>query len=156
MSDNLEKNKKEKELRCVKCGKLIAKNLLRGRFEIKCLRCGTLNIAFEEMVEQVIITDPSGKILFINKAAEDATGYNLHEAIGKKPSEMWGKQMSQEFYNEMWKEIKDGNKTFKTQVTNKRKNGELYEVDFSISPILNVHGEVMFYIGVEVILEKKL
>ena len=36
------------QVRCTKCSKLVAKILPSGHFEIKCLRCETLN----ELVEQ--------------------------------------------------------------------------------------------------------
>lgn len=35
------------EVRCTKCSKLVAKVLPLGHFEVKCLRCGTLNELIE-------------------------------------------------------------------------------------------------------------
>lgn len=144
----------EDEIRCMKCGKLIAKTMAHGHFEVKCPRCGTLNAVFEQMIEQVIVTDPEGKILYINKAAELATGYGSAEAIGKRPSDLWGGEMPGEFYAEMWRTIKDEKKSFQAGMVNKHKNGTLYDLELIISPILDTDGNVMFYVGIEVATKK--
>ncbi len=138
-------------IRCAKCGKLVAKNHDFGQVEIKCPRCGTLNKVFEKMVEQVIITDPAGKILFINPAMEAVTGFALHEAVGKKPSELWGGQMEAAFYKEMWEKMLAEKKTVQISMVNKKKSGELYSVNLSVSPILDENAEVLFYVGIEVL-----
>ena len=119
-------------VRCKKCGKMLAKiNEVFG-LEIKCLRCGTLNRVFEKMVEQVIITDRHGIILFINRATELATGYTAHEAIGKKPSQLWGGHMSKDFYIDMWKGILNNKKPAKLKLTNKNKSNEMYDIELLI------------------------
>lgn len=48
MSENVPKVSSNDQIRCVKCQKLVAKILFSGHFEIKCLRCETLN----ELVEK--------------------------------------------------------------------------------------------------------
>lgn len=80
------------QIRCIKCDRLLAKNN-EDKFEIKCERCGTLNKVFERMIEQVIITDADGKILFLNKSLEKTTGYGLGESVGKVASQLWGGNM---------------------------------------------------------------
>lgn len=140
------------EFRCIKCGKMLAKSHDLIGLEIKCLRCGSLNRVFEKMIEQVIITDRNGVILFINKAVEDATGYSSDEAIGKKPSQLWGGNMPKEFYVDMWSKMIEDKKSTKLKMTNKKKNGELYDVDLLISPIVDTKGEIIFFVGIEVIM----
>lgn len=119
--------------------------------EIKCLRCGTLNQIFEKMIEQVIITDKEGRILFINKAAELATGYSVYEAIGKKPSELWGGHMSREFYADMWTKMLEKKESVKLGITNKKKSGEFYDIELLISPVSDTNGDILFFIGIEVV-----
>lgn len=140
-----------KKIRCAKCKKVLAKPDAFFGVEIKCARCGTLNRVFEQMIEQVIITDSRGIILFINKAVEAATGYSAHEAIGKKPSELWGGHMPKESYTDMWDKILEKKQSIKSRITNQNKAGELYEVELLVSPILDTNGDVMFFVGIEVI-----
>ncbi len=154
MSDFIQSSRDDSEsdlqIRCVKCDKLLAKKIGTAYgFEIKCPRCGTLNRVLEQLSQQVVIIDPVGKIIYINKAIEDVTGYHLHEAVGKSPSELWGGQMPAEFYQDMWKTISQDKKMAHLQLTNKKKNGELYDLKLSISPVLDTSGEVIFYFGIE-------
>lgn len=142
------------EFRCVHCGKLLAKKAVEeGHYEVKCIRCGALNVLFRDNKEQIIITDQNGTILFANNLTEVITGYSLEEVIGKTPG-IWGGLMPAEFYKEMWRQIKDEKKIISTTVTNRRKNGEKYMADLRISPVLDVAGEVKFFVGVESIHKK--
>lgn len=138
-------------VRCAKCKKLIAKSSPEGHLEIKCSRCGELNGALGQMQEQVIITSLDGKVLYINKATQQATGYTELEAIGKTPGELWGGQMSQEFYHDMWRHIKDKKTKFHARMTNVTKSGKLYNVEMIIYPILDKEGLLLFYVATEVL-----
>jgi PAS domain S-box-containing protein len=105
-------------------------------------------LAVENASDHIIITDRDGNILFANKAASTITGYPIKEMIGKRPS-LWGKQMPPEFYKDMWHRIKELKETFVGEVTNRRKNGELYVAEARISPIVDASGSVIFFIGIE-------
>ncbi len=140
------------EIRCTKCNKLLAKNHEHdGLFEVKCSRCGTLNSVFEKMQEQVVITDPEGTILYTNELVENITGFKPQEIIGARPS-LWGKQMPHDFYKQMWDVIKVEKKSIKVIVKNKRKDGSTYYANLRISPVLDVDGEVRFYVGIETVI----
>lgn len=138
------------EVRCTKCDKLLAKNDGKG-FEVKCHRCGTLetlDVVLEHMLEKVIIISLEGKILFMNKSFEKMTGFSLHESIGKKPSELWGGNMHKSYYTKWWKHIRSKKESVLIKVTNKKKSGELYELELIVSPVLNIKREILFHIGV--------
>lgn len=96
----------------------------------------------------VIITDENGVILYVNKSAEEMTGFHKEEMLGRKPS-LWGKQMKPSFYENLWNTIKKDKQKFSGRVTNKKKNGEIYEAEVRISPILDDHGDVKFFIALE-------
>lgn len=136
------------ETRCVKCGKLLAKNGNGTSFEIKCNRCGTLNAVLERSSEQIIITDPEGTVLYTNEAFEVVTGYSIKEVIGAKPS-LWGGNMSQEFYAHLWHTIKHEKQSIRVVVHNKRKDGTMYDAWLQISPILDSNREILFFVGIE-------
>ena len=126
------------EIRCSKCNKLLARNHSHNNtFEVKCSRCGTLNSVFENMQEQIVITNPEGIILYANEVVEEITGYSPKEIIGGNPS-LWGKQMSKEFYKKMWSVIKEKKQSIQVVVKNKRKDGKKYEAELRISPILGL------------------
>lgn len=116
--------------------------------EIKCLRCGSFNSFLERSVDQIIITDPNGVILFANKAVVVGTLYSIKEIVGKTPA-LWGGNMSKEFYQNLWQTIKNEKKTFLGVVRNVKKNGESYLANLRISPVTNISGEIQFFVGIE-------
>lgn len=98
--------------------------------------------------EHIIITDPDGKIIYANKAAETTTGYSLTEMIGKRPS-LWGGQMPKEFYEGMWDTIKNKKQRFKGEIINRRKGGQIYTALTDIAPVLGENGDIQFFVGIE-------
>lgn len=104
--------------------------------------------AVDGVSDHVVITNTSGVIIYANRAAEKTTGYSDEEMIGRTPS-IWGKQMSKEYYEAFWKTIKTDKKPYTGQLTNRRKTGELYEVEISVSPILDEAGNVEYFVGIE-------
>lgn len=105
-------------------------------------------MAVESSDNHIIITDPDGKIIYANKAAEIVTGYPRSEMIGQRPS-LWGNQMDKKFYENMWRVIKGEKKTFSGEIDNKRKDGIKYAADVHISPVLDQNGDVKFFVGIE-------
>lgn len=104
--------------------------------------------AVDGVSDQVIIANPEGVVIYANNAAAKITGYATSEMIGSKPS-LWRGQMSKEFYQKFWKTIKEDKKPYWGEIRNKRKNGELYEAEIHVSPILGDRGELLFFVGVE-------
>lgn len=103
-----------------------------------------------------IITDADGVILYANDAVEKTTGFTAEEIYGQTPR-LWGQQMSKEFYEHLWKTIKEDRKMFSGEIINRRKSGEQYIVEGEVFPLLGEDGDVKFYVGVErdVTAEKK-
>ena len=105
-------------------------------------------LAVDGTSDHVIITDMNGAILYANRAAELTTGYTRKEIIGSTPA-LWGKQMPQEFYKTMWSAIKEQRKSFSGEITNKRKDGQLYVAETHISPLFDEQNNPYGFVGVE-------
>ncbi|MDO8269422.1 MAG: PAS domain S-box protein [Candidatus Levybacteria bacterium] len=105
-------------------------------------------LAAENAYDHIIITDQIGKIIYANKAVAKTTGYTREEVVGKTPA-LWSGKMPKEFYKKMWETIKNKKETFAGEVKNRRKSGEEYTAEVSISPILDEKKGVKFYIGIE-------
>lgn len=106
-------------------------------------------LAVDNASDHIVITDPEGMVLYGNKAVEKITGYSLQEAFGKKAGILWKKPMPLEFYQRLWNTIRVKKTVFSSELTNKRKNGELYDAEVSISPILDGNGNIKFFLGIE-------
>lgn len=106
-------------------------------------------LAVENATDQIVITDAEGMVLYANKAMEEITGYTRKEALGTKAGTLWGKLMSQDYYEKMWRTIKVDKKDFIGEITNKRKNGQKYVASVNIAPIMNDENKVLFFVAIE-------
>lgn len=116
----------------------------------------TLRASVEQSANLIIITDIKGNIEYVNQAFEKTTGYTAAEVIGKTPGILKSGEQTAEFYRNLWSTIGSG-KTWKGEFHNRRKDGSLYWDATTITPLLNVRGETVRYLGIkEEITEQKL
>jgi PAS domain S-box-containing protein len=106
-------------------------------------------MAVDNASDQVVITDPEGVVIYANKALEGITGFRPEEAVGLKAASLWKTPMPPEYYKKMWDIIKNKKKVFRGEIKNKRKNGELYDANISISPIFNSQKEIIYFVAIE-------
>ena len=107
-----------------------------------------LMTAIEQAAEIIIITDPQGAIQYINPAFEKATGYSRAEVLGGTPRILKSGRQPNEFYRELWDTITGGG-TWTGRFVNRRKNGELYTEEATISPVRDTSGKIVNYVAVK-------
>ncbi len=105
-------------------------------------------LALDSNNSHVIITDSDGVIVYANDSVTRLTGYSREEIIGKTPR-LWGQQMPADFYAKFWDIIKNKRQVFRGEVTNKRKDGELYIAEAIVSPIISQEGDLLGFVGAE-------
>ena len=105
-----------------------------------------LSLAVEKSADMVVITDRAGIIQYVNPAFEALTGYSRQDAIGQTPRILKSGEHGPETYQELWKTVLSGN-VFRGILVNRKKNGELFCVEQSISPVLDAVGGVTHFIS---------
>ncbi len=96
--------------------------------------------------EAITVTDTNGKIVKVNKAFTEITGYEADEVIGRNTNILKSGQHDKNFYVDMWDKLrKTGH--WSGEIYNRRKNGEIYPELLSISAIKDDNGEVTHYIA---------
>jgi len=103
--------------------------------------------AFQNTSEGVFITDPDGRILDVNPAFCEITGYDLEEVRGQTPRVLRSGRHDESFYQSMWATLKAAGK-WQGEIWNRRKNGEVYPEWQSISQVTNARGETVTYVSV--------
>jgi PAS domain S-box-containing protein len=98
-------------------------------------------------VNPIEITDPNGKIIFVNPAFERASGFTKDEVLGKNPNIFSSRKHPANFWQKMWQTISAG-KVWVGEVENKRKNGEPFYSQLLISPIINTDKNIEGYFGI--------
>jgi PAS domain S-box-containing protein len=108
----------------------------------------TLTTAVEQANETIVITDLNGTIQYCNPAFSKVTGYSKEEAVGQNPRVLKSGQHDAEFYRQMWATITQG-QVWSGHLTNKRKDGSLYEESGTISPIRDASGKISGFVAVK-------
>lgn len=105
---------------------------------------------FLKTVEQspvaISITDKKAKILYINQAFTQVTGYSEAEILGKNESELSDKSTPRQVYYDLWHTI-SSKKVWYGRLVNRRKQGQRYLADLTIAPMLDEAGNISHYIG---------
>jgi PAS domain S-box-containing protein len=107
-----------------------------------------LSRAVEQSPAAVIITDAQGNIEHVNSKFSEVSGYDIDEVRGKNPSLLKSGTMSVDEYRQVWQTI-TGGREWHGEFHNRRKNGELFWVGASISPILGAAGHITHFVAVE-------
>ena len=102
---------------------------------------------FENTVEGVIITDAETRILAVNKAFSQVTGYTIEEVLHLTPQILKSGRHDPRFYADMWKSLKQSGQ-WVGEIWNKRKNGEIYPERLTIGVVRDSAGGVGHYVGV--------
>ena len=102
---------------------------------------------FENTREGVMITDGSQRILMVNRAFCELTGYSEREALGRTPELLKSGRHDREFYAEIWRSVKTTGH-WQGEIWNRRKSGETYPELLSISAVGSVEGGDARYVGV--------
>ncbi|HTN93586.1 MAG TPA: PAS domain S-box protein [Gallionella sp.] len=104
------------------------------------------SVTFESR-EGVTVTDARNKILRVNRAFTEITGYSNEEAIGKTPAMLQSGRHDKEFYRNMW-QILNRDKFWSGEVWNRNKKGDIYPEWLTITAVLGPDGQVTNYVGI--------
>jgi len=97
----------------------------------------------------VIITDPEGKVEWLNEGFSKISGYTLEDLKGKKPGDLLnGPETNLDTVSFIREKIKNG-EGGTVDVLGYKKNGDNYWVNLNFTPIFNEQGELINYINVE-------
>jgi diguanylate cyclase (GGDEF)-like protein/PAS domain S-box-containing protein len=103
--------------------------------------------AFEATRDGVMIADARGRILTVNRAFSEITGYRPEEAIGQGAGLLRSGRHDSRFYRELWRTL-HGVGHWGGEIWNRRKNGEVYPEWLTISAVHDDDGKVANYVGV--------
>jgi sigma-B regulation protein RsbU (phosphoserine phosphatase) len=107
-----------------------------------------LSNAVNQTADAVMITNIKGTIEYVNPAFETMTGYKREEVIGQTPRILKSGEFSQSFYKNLWSTILNGN-PYKGEMINKKKNGEHYWLQNTITPMKDSNGNITNFVSVK-------
>ncbi|MCK5296487.1 MAG: diguanylate cyclase, partial [Alphaproteobacteria bacterium] len=103
--------------------------------------------AMTSSANSIIITDSNGVIEWVNKAFSHLSGYDEECVVGRTPSIVKSGVQSESDYKNLWSIISSGN-IWKGEIINRHKNGSLYTVSMTITPIKD-NGKITHFVAVQ-------
>jgi len=107
-----------------------------------------LHTAIEQSGSSILITDINGNIEYVNPAFLKVSGYSMEEVIGKNPKIFKTDYHNSEYYKTLWKSIMKG-QTWRGEFKNRKKNGEIYWEEATITPVLNENNRISNFIAIK-------
>lgn len=104
-------------------------------------RLNQAKIAFDSATEGIMIVDDNARIIAINKGFTEITGFTEDEVLGSTPNSL------QTDKHDLWRILLDEDK-WCGEVSNKRKNGEIYQESLTLTVVKNKEGKIVNYVGV--------
>jgi diguanylate cyclase (GGDEF)-like protein/PAS domain S-box-containing protein len=118
---------------------------INNRNNLKSLEMSSA--VYEHTMDGVLITDSHNQIVHVNDAFLNITGYPLDSVIGKDPKILRSGKHDKHFYQKIWNQLSiDG--YWQGEITNRKKNGEIYIEWLSINAIKNTQGQIENFIGI--------
>lgn len=108
-----------------------------------------LSLVANETDNAVIISDPEGLIIYVNRGFERLTHYSLDEVKGKKPgSVLQGKETDKNTVADIRRKL-NNREPFYDEILNYTKEGKAYWTSLSITPVFDNNKELVNFIAVQ-------
>ncbi|MCK4586988.1 MAG: diguanylate cyclase, partial [Gammaproteobacteria bacterium] len=119
---------------------------LETRVEQRTSAIKKLSSVVQQTDDIVVITDPDGIAEYVNPAFEKITGYSSEEVVGKKLGLIKSDMHEAKFYTTLWETIVAGD-SFRDVFINRKKNGDIYYEEKTITPLKDDNGEIYNYVS---------
>ena len=106
-----------------------------------------LSNAVEHTTDAVYITDHRGVIEYVNSGFERMTGFPRAEAVGCTPRILRSGRHDPAEYRRLWETLLAG-QVFHGTMVNRRRGGEIYHAEMTITPIQDSDGGITHFVAV--------
>lgn len=122
----------------------ISQRLPPGSAGIPHLDPDLIESAVHVAANAMFLADRSGRISWVNQAFARLYGYAPCDVLGQTPRVLKSGRQTQAFYRDLWTTIRDG-RVWRGHLCNRHRDGQLLDVDQTITPVCNDKGEVTHY-----------
>ncbi len=104
------------------------------------------SMVYENSSEAILVSDAENRIIDVNPAFEQITGYTAEEVQGRNPSMFQSGRQDKEFYQKLWHALKSEG-YWHGELWDKRKDGEIHAKLLTINTIKDSVGKVFRYVA---------
>ncbi len=108
----------------------------------------TLSAALDQSPSAMLIANMGGQIEYVNQFFTRLTGYARDELVGESPRILHSSHTAPEQYRRLWETLRDG-REWRGEIQNRKKNGEFYWAQETITPLRDAKGEVTRYLAIQ-------
>lgn len=119
----------------------------RQTAELQSERDRTLAI-LESAGEGIFMTDLDGVILYVNPAMVRQSGYMRPELLGNNPDILQSPNTPRALFREVLETLNQGD-TWSGELVNRRKDGQLYDVNMTIVPLRDADDQIVNFVSVQ-------
>lgn len=94
----------------------------------------------------MVITDSNNRIIQINPAFTQITGYQIEDVVGQTPALLNSGRQDRSFYRKMWQDLEEYN-YWSGEIWNQHKNGHVYPEFLTIQPVRNESNNIEYFVG---------
>jgi len=102
---------------------------------------------FEYSSEAIMITDAAQRLLAVNRACTEISGYEEDELVGQKLGLLSSREHDRPFFETLWQTI-ERTGSWRGEIWNRRKDGNTYPARMTITGVRDDHGQLVNYIGI--------
>lgn len=117
----------------------------RKRLEKDLLK---FRLGVERSDEVIFLTEPDGKIVYVNGMFEKIYGYPKEEVLGETPRILKSGTLSPEIYKNFWETLLAG-QVVAGEITNKAKDGRLLTMEGSANPIIDEQSNLLGFLSIQ-------
>ena len=121
----------------------VAISMNRGRQRERLLAA-----ALAAAANSVAITDSRGRITWVNESYTTTTGHSFADAVGEIPEPLDDPLGRSPQAREMWAAI-GNNRSWSGEITGRRRDGELYRVIKTITPLFSASDEIEHFVIIQ-------
>lgn len=101
---------------------------------------------YDSTTEGIIVTDVNARIIGVNRAFSEITGYSEDEVIGKNPHYFASGKHDKNFYQQIWHDLNNKGH-WQGEIINRHHDGHFYTEWIVISAVKNTEGMVTNYVA---------
>lgn len=99
-----------------------------------------------QTLEGLVVTDVHQRVLKVNNAFSQITGYSPHEAVGKKSAIFRPERQNEAAYHSLHQRL-PLDRFWQGEVWDRRKNGDRYPAWLRVTAVVNQHDQISHYVA---------
>jgi two-component system cell cycle sensor histidine kinase/response regulator CckA len=150
-SERLIRKLEEKTLQLEESNQALQRDIAERKHIEETLRL--LNSAVMQAKESIVITDaeldlPGPRIIFVNPAFTQMTGYSAQEVIGRTPRILQGPRTDEAVLQQLREKLERGD-VFEGEAVQYRKDGTTYFQEWQIAPLHDAGGKITHFVSIQ-------